>query len=70
MESASDMRTKVVGRAGRDAEFRARLLSDPKGATGDELGVTMPAGLNVRVHEDDAVTAHLVLSPSQPAERG
>ena len=70
MESASDMRTKVLGRAGRDAEFRARLLADPKGAIGDELGVNMPEGLNVKVHEDDAVTAHLVLPPLSRLNEG
>ena len=47
MESANDMRTKVLGRAGRDEGFRVRLLADPKGAIGDELGVNLPAGLNV-----------------------
>ena len=58
------MRTKVLGKAGADEGFRARLLADPKGAIGDELGVNMPAALNVKVHEDDAVTWHLVLPPS------
>ena len=66
METAKDMRTKVLGRAGRDAEFRARLLADPKGAIGDELGVSLPESLAVKVHEESAVTRHLVL-PLRPA---
>ena len=70
METAKDMRAKVLGRAGRDAEFRARLLADPKGAIGDELGVGLPAGLAVEVHEDDAVTRHLVLPPSSRLSEG
>ena len=64
MESASDMRTKVLGRAGRDAEFRARLLADPKGAIGEELGVTMPASPTIEVHEEGAMTGHLDLLPA------
>ena len=70
METAKDMRAKVVGKAGTDEGFRARLLADPKGAIGDELGVSLPAGLAVEVHEDDAVTRHLVLPPSSRLSEG
>ena len=34
METAKDMQTKIVGKAHTDEAFRARLLSDPKGAVG------------------------------------
>ncbi len=55
------MRMKIVGKASEDADFRAFLLSDPKGAIGQELGVAIPASLSVQVHEESATTAHLVL---------
>ena len=58
------MRLKIVGRAAEDTDFRAWLLSDPKGAIGQELNVTIPASLSIEVHEENATTAHLVLPPS------
>ena len=70
MESAKDMRMKVVGKARTDTEFRARLLSDPKGAIGDALGVTVPEAMAVEVHEEDATTRHLVLPPSSRLSEG
>ena len=58
------MRLKIVGRATEDPDFRARLLSDPKGTIGQELNVTIPASLSIEVHEENATIAHLVLPPS------
>ena len=63
METASEMRAKIVNKATEDADFRARLLGDPKGAIGQELGVTIPASMSIEVHEDGGETAHLVLPP-------
>ena len=63
METPSEMRMKIPGGATEDADFRARLLSDPKGAVEEELGVGIPASMSVAVHEDDGTTAHLVLPP-------
>ena len=64
IESPNEMRLKIVGRATEDPDFRARLLSDPKGTIGQELNVTIPASLSIEVHEENATTAHLVLPPS------
>ena len=58
------MRAKIVGKATGDADFRARLLSDPKGALEQELGVTIPASMSIEVHEERGTTAHLVLPPA------
>ena len=55
-----DMQAKIVSKASADAEFRARLLGDPKGAIA-QLGIAIPASLAVEVHEESANTAHLVL---------
>ena len=63
METPSEMRAKIVGKATGDADFRARLLSDPKGAIGQELGVTIPASMAIEVHEENDTTAHLLLPP-------
>ena len=70
METPNEMRMKIVGKAAGDAEFRTRLLSDPKRAIGQELGVTIPASLSVEVHEEDGKTAHLVLPPASKLSEG
>ena len=63
METVQEMHAKIVGKAAEDAEFRDRLLSDPKGAIGQELGVTIPASMSIEVHENSAETVHLTLPP-------
>ena len=70
METPNEMRMKVVGKATEDADFRARLLNDPKGALEQELGVTIPASLSVEVHEESGTAAHLVLPPDSKLSEG
>ena len=70
MDTPNEMRMKIVDKAAEDADFRTRLLSDPKGAIGQELGVTMPASLSVEVHEESDATAHLVLPPDSKLSDG
>ena len=70
MESPNEMRMKVMGKASEDAEFRARLLSDPKAAIAQELGVTIPASMSIEVHEENDATAHLVLPPGSKLNEG
>ena len=70
METPKEMRAKIVGKATGDADFRARLLSDPKGALEQELGVTIPASLSIKVHEESGTTAHLVLPPDSKLSEG
>ena len=64
METVSEMREKIVVKAMKDADFRSRLLSDPKGTVGQELGVTIPESISIDVHEESATSAHLVLPPN------
>ena len=64
METPDEMRAKVADKAATDANFRARLVSDPKGAIRQELGITIPETLTIEVHEESAETAHLVLPPT------
>ena len=70
MESVKEMRGKIVGKATEDADFRAWLLSDPKGAVEQELGVTLPASLSIEVHEQSAEVVHLVLAPDSKLNEG
>ena len=59
----NEMRERLVARATEDEAFRARLLSDPKAAVDEELGLRIPAGFTVEVHEESEDTSHLVLPP-------
>ena len=70
METPKEMRTKIVGKALANEGFRARLLDDPKGAIGQELGITLPASLSIEVHEEDGRTGHLVLPPASRLSEG
>ena len=70
METPDEMRAKVADKAATDADFRARLLSDPKAALAQELSITIPDSLTVEVHEESAGTAHLVLPPDSNLGEG
>ena len=64
MKTPNEMRMEILGKAADDADFRAKLLNDPNAAIADELGVTLPDGFKVEVHEEGADVAHLVLPPN------
>ena len=70
MKTPNEMRAKIAGKAAEDADFHARLLSDPKGAIEQELGVAIPASLSIEVHEESGATAHLVLPPHSKLNEG
>ena len=59
----AEMRDLLLGKAAQDADFRGRLLSDPKAAVAEALSVTLPESLTIAVHEESATSAHLVLPP-------
>ena len=61
--TAGAMRERLLAKADADETFRTRLLADPKAAVQDELGLTIPAGFTIKVHEEAADTNHLVLPP-------
>ena len=64
METPSEMRMKIVGKATEDADFRAHLLSDPKGTLEQELSVTLPASMSIEVHENRRSCLYRVRSGS------
>ena len=70
METAKEMRVRIVDKAAEDEDFRARLLDDPKGALEEELGVAIPASMSIEVHEESVETAHLVLPPDSRLSEG
>ena len=63
---------RIVSKAWRDPQYKARLLQDPKGVLEEEVqaidpSVTLLDALNVDVHEEGPDTYHLVL-PRNPNE--
>ena len=64
MQTAQEMRARIVDKATNDASYRARLIDDPRAAVADEIGVAIPDSLSVHVHEEGPAVAHLVLPPS------
>ena len=69
-KTVDELRECLVEKATGDAEFRARLLSDPKAAIEEELGLAVPASLSIEVHEESGATAHLVLPPDSKLSEG
>ena len=59
---------KTIARAWTDADYKAKLLSDPHAALA-EHGIDVPAGTTVKVVENTGDTQHMVL-PVAPAETG
>ena len=64
MTTATEMKDRVLSKADADSDFRAALIADPKAAIAAEIGMNLPQGFDLVVHEDSANTAHLVLPPS------
>jgi len=61
LQTADDMRRQITDRAISDESFRQALISDPKSAISQELGVDLPKDVVVEVHQSDAQTLHLAL---------
>ena len=64
MKTIAKMQAELLDKASGDTELRERLLDDPNHVLKEELGVTIPEGVTVHVHEEDSKTAHLVLPRS------
>ena len=55
------VREYISGRAARDEAFRKALLADAFGTVEAEIGVKMPSGMKLVVHEETNEELHLVL---------
>src|SRR5262245_19687256 len=53
---------QLVARAWSDDAFKARLLAEPA-PTLAEQGITMPPGVEIRVHENTPTMVHLTIPP-------
>ena len=55
------VRQYIAGRAAADADFRKALVADPRGTVEAEIGIQMPSGLELKIHEETNSELHLVL---------
>lgn len=65
--ASEDIRRRIVQRSTEDDNFRAQLLRDPKATIEQEVGVSLPAEIEICVVEETAQTVYLVLPTSTPA---
>jgi hypothetical protein len=57
---------QIITKAMKDETFRQRLLSNPRETLERELGITLPRGVGVQVHENTPTIRHLVLPMKPP----
>ncbi|GAB4191024.1 MAG: hypothetical protein Tsb002_19360 [Wenzhouxiangellaceae bacterium] len=60
-DQRKSIETELVEKALTDEAFRQALLADPKAALEKEWGVTLPEGLNIKVHQEKRNELHVVL---------
>src|SRR5207249_5484104 len=60
-EQQNTLQQQVIARAMKDEAFRQQLLSNPKETLQSKLGITLPVGVSVHVHENTPTNLHLVL---------
>ncbi len=63
MTTENKYHNQILEKAAEDDAFRASLLEDPAAAVSSELGVDVPDGLTISVHEDSQNVVNLVLPP-------
>ncbi|WP_438347231.1 NHLP leader peptide family RiPP precursor [Paenibacillus sp. FA6] len=60
------LQTQVINKAWEDPSFKALLLTDPKKAIKDVLGIMIPEHIKLRTVEESSDVFYLVL-PSSPS---
>lgn len=66
-----DLESQVIVKAWKDPGFLKELRTHPEAALERALGIELPSGVKVHVHQEDEKSLHLVLpqGPGAPAER-
>ena len=64
MKTRAEMDAELIARVVDDEEFRALLLENPKEAIQQATGIAIPEDFTIQVHEENSMTAHVVLPAS------
>ena len=70
MLQQTPMKEQLIAKAMKDEAFRQEVLSNPKAAIERTLGISVPAGVTIAVHQDTPTTLHLVLPRQAPSAAG
>ena len=65
MRSAEQIKNDIIAKAGSDAEYRNRLIANPREAASEVVGMDIPDGIEVFVHEESAKAYHVTLPQTQ-----
>lgn len=68
MSQQNPIQEQIIVKAMKEETFRQELLSNPKAAIERELGITLPQGVTIAVHQDTPTTLHLVLPMMAPGD--
>ncbi|MCC3382139.1 NHLP leader peptide family RiPP precursor [Paenibacillus farraposensis] len=58
------LQTQVIQKAWEDASFREKLITDPKSAIRDVLGVMIPDHIQIKTLEETSDQFYLVIPPN------
>ena len=64
MKTRAELEVELIARVADDDAFRARFLENPKEVIQEVVGVAIPENFTIQVHEENSMTAHIVLPPS------
>lgn len=64
MGTENESQRRIVEKAMRDPAFRSELVASPKQTIERELGMTLPADIQVIVIEEQEHQVHIVLPPA------
>ena len=64
-----DLRRGLIEKSAQDEGLRRRLLEEPKGTVEEELGASLPEGVEIRIVEETPETVYPVLPPKASASR-
>ncbi len=67
MTAEQTLQEQIIQKAWEDAEFKKKLIADPKAAVKDAFGIDVPDTIEVEVLEESANKYYLVL-PQSPQE--
>lgn len=66
--SEAVLRNQVIQKAWEDPSFKQRLLTDPKAALQEALGVIIPDSITLKAVEEGSNEFYLVIPPSPTSE--
>jgi hypothetical protein len=66
-EVRKNFESQIIEKAAADEAFRKALVSNPRTAVENELGIKLPAAINLRVLEESADNFYMVLPQKNSA---